>query len=119
MTFFIKNFNNSKSLTQKLSDYSINSRQVVNQYTSYKAFIEFLFSHKNNFKILISNYSNEINELKNSTMKTLQEEISNAIQERKENIEKFDFNQRKQEMNVIHQKNKEICCFSSDYIFLQ
>lgn len=108
MTFFIKNFNNSKSLTQRLSDYNINSRQVVNQYTSFKAFIEFLFSHKNNFKILISNYSNEINELKNSTMKTLQEEISNAIQERKENIEKFDFNQRKQEMNVIHQKNKEI-----------
>ena len=58
--------------------------------------------------MLISNYSNDINDLRNSSQKLLQEEIQKEIDRRNDTIDRYDFNQRKKEMNVIHQKNKEM-----------
>ncbi len=106
--FFIRSLENSVTLTQKLKNYDINSKQIVSQYTSYKKFLDFIFSFKNNFKVLISNYSNDINDLRNSSQKLLQEEIQKEIDRRNDTIDRYDFNQRKKEMNVIHQKNKEM-----------
>lgn len=106
--FFIRSLENSVTLTQKLKNYDINSKQIVSHYTSYKKFLDFLFSFKNNFKMLISNYSNDINDLRNSSQKLLQEEIQKETDRRNDTIDRYDFNQRKKEMNVIHQKNKEM-----------
>lgn len=107
MNYFTKNFSNI-SLSQKLSNFNITNRSVVIQYESYSKFLDLLSKIKSQFKISKSAYDNEIAELRGNSLKLLNEEIDNEIRERKEKIEKYDNEQKRKELDLIHQKNKEI-----------
>lgn len=107
MLFFIKNIDNKLSLNQRLV--LDNTPQSDNQlYQLYYKFLEYLYSFKSKQKIILSSYSSEVNELKSTSAKLLLEEINETIDQRKKQIEQYEFDIRKQEMKTQHLKNKEI-----------
>ena len=108
MNYFIRNYNNSQSITKMLSNINITNKNKVILYTTYSDFIDFLYNYKKSFQSLIILYNDEINELKSTTIKLINQEISNETQLLKDKVEKYEFNQRKKELDKAHQKNKEI-----------
>ena len=106
--FFIKNFNNKESLTKILSNVNINQKSIVMQYENQFNFLEYLFKYRKNIKFMINKYYDEYNELKNNSNKAINEELITETNNLKDKINKYDFNVRKEEMNIIHQKNKEV-----------
>ena len=108
IVYFLKHFDNTETFNQKLSNTNITSKPVVTQYTTYKSFLEFLSSHRNTIQTLVLAYIKETNELRATSLKLLNDEINTEIANRRSQIAKYDFEQRKKEMTVIHLKNKEI-----------
>ena len=106
--FFIKNFNNKESLTKILSNVNINQKNIVFQYENQFNFLEYLFKYRKNIKFMINKYYDEYNELKNNSNKAINEELITETNNLKDKIDKYDFNVRKEEMNIIHKKNKEV-----------
>ena len=80
----------------------------ISKYKKYFEFINELYNYKNNIKILTVKYKDEIEKMKNNIIAILTEDINiqkNIISDR---IDKYNFNTRKKQMELIHQKNVEI-----------
>ena len=108
MNYFIRHYNNSQSITKMLTNINITNKNKITLYTTYSDFLDFLYNFKKNSQALIISYNDEINELKTTTTKLINQEITNETQLIKEKVEKYEFNQRKKELDKEHQKNKEI-----------
>ena len=108
MNYFIRHFNNSQSITKMLTNINITNKNKITLYTTYSDFLDFIYNFKKNTQALIISYNDEINELKTTTIKLINQEIINETQLIKEKVEKYEFNQRKKELDKEHQKNKEI-----------
>jgi hypothetical protein len=106
--YFIKNFNNKESLTKILSNVNINQKNVILQYENQFNFLEYLFKYRKNIKFMINKYYDEYNELKVNSNKAINEELITETNNLKDKIDKYDFNVRKEVMNNIHKKNKEV-----------
>ena len=105
--YFIKTMNNNQDSVNKfLKDNSINNN--IYKYKKYFEFINYLYNYKNNIKIITMKYKEEIEKMKNNIIAILTEDINiqkNIIEDR---IDKYTFNTRKKQMELIHQKNVEI-----------
>jgi hypothetical protein len=108
MNYFIRHFNNSQSITKMLTNINITNKNKITLYTTYSDFLDFIYNFKKNTQALIISYNDEINELKTTTTKLINQEIINETQLIKEKVEKYEFNQRKKELDKEHQKNKDI-----------
>ena len=108
IVYFLKHFDNTETFNQKLSNTNITAKPVITQYTIYKSFLDFLSSHRNTIQHLVLAYMKETNELRASSLKLLNDDINTEIANRRTQIAKYDFEQRKKEMTAIHLKNKEI-----------
>ena len=105
--YFIKTMNNNQDSVNKfIKDNSANNN--IYKYKKYFEFINYLYNYKNNIKILTVKYKEEIEKMKNNIIAILTEDINtqkNIIEDR---IDKYTFNTRKKQMELIHQKNVEI-----------
>ena len=115
--YFIKhsnvNMNNQDSINKFLKEKVGNSgggagAGNVNKYKKYFEFIDYLFGYKNNIRILTIKYKDETEKLKNNIISILNEEINNQKNILNDRIDKYNFNNRKKQMELIHQKNVEI-----------
>ena len=105
--FFIKTMNNNQDSVNKfLKENSSNSN--ISKYKKYYEFINDLYSYKNNIKILTMKYKEETETLKNNIINILTEDINSQKNIIVERIDKYNFNTRKKQMELIHQKNVEI-----------
>ena len=105
--YFIKNINNNQDSINKFLKENCNNN-AVNKYKKYFEFIDFLFGYKNNIRILTIKYKEETEKLKNNIISILNEEINNQKNILNDRIDKYNFNNRKKQMELIHQKNVEI-----------
>ena len=105
--YFIRTMNNNQDSVNKfIKDNSANNN--IYKYKKYFEFINYLYNYKNNIKILTVKYKEEIEKMKNNIIAILTEDINtqkNIIEDR---IDKYTFNTRKKQMELIHQKNVEI-----------
>ena len=105
--YFIKTMNNNQDSVNKYLKENI-SNPSISKYKKYFEFINELYNYKNNIKILTIKYKEEIEKMKNNIILILTEDINaqkNIITDR---IDKYNFNTRKKQMELIHQKNIEI-----------
>ena len=105
--YFIKTMNNNQDSVNKFLKENY-SNINISKYKKYFEFINELYNYKNNIKILTVKYKDEIEKMKNNIIAILTEDINiqkNIISDR---IDKYNFNTRKKQMELIHQKNVEI-----------
>ena len=105
--YFIKTMNNNQDSINKYLKENI-ANPSISKYKKYFEFINELYNYKNNIKILTIKYKEEIEKMKNNIILILTEDINaqkNIITDR---IDKYNFNTRKKQMELIHQKNIEI-----------
>ena len=98
--------NNQDSINKYLKENI--SNPSISKFIKYFEFINELYNYKNNIKILAIKYKEEIEKMKNNIILILTEDINaqkNLITDR---IDKYNFNTRKKQMELIHQKNIEI-----------
>ena len=105
--YFIKTMNNNQDSVNKfLKENSSNNN--ISKYKRYFDFINDLYNYKNNIKILTIKYKEETEKLKNNIIAILTEDINTQKNILVERIDKYNFNTRKKQMELIHQKNVEI-----------
>ena len=105
--FFIKTMNNNQdSINKFLKENSSNIN--ISRYKKYFEFINDLYNYKNSIKILTIKYKEETEKLKNNIITILTEDINTQKNILVERIDKYNFNTRKKQMELIHQKNVEI-----------
>ena len=105
--YFIKTMNNNQDSVNKfLKENSSNNN--ISKYKRYFDFINDLYNYKNNIKILTIKYKEETEKLKNNIIAILTEDINTQRNILVERIDKYNFNTRKKQMELIHQKNVEI-----------
>ena len=105
--YFIKTMNNNQDSVNKfLKENSSNNN--ISKYKKYFDFINDLYNYKNNIKILTIKYKEETEKLKNNIIAILTEDINTQKNILVERIDKYNFNTRKKQMELIHQKNVEI-----------
>ena len=105
--YFIKTMNsNQDSINKYIKENSSNIN--ISKYKKYFEFINYLYNFKNNIKILSLKYKEEIEKLKNNIIAILTEDINTQKNIITERIDKYNFNVRKKQMELIHQKNVEI-----------
>ena len=80
MNYFIRHFNNSQSITKMLTNINITNKNKITLYTTYSDFLDFIYNFKKNTQALIISYKDEINELKTTTTKLINQEITNETQ---------------------------------------
>ena len=80
MNYFIRHFNNSQSITKMLTNINITNKNKITLYTTYSDFLDFIYNFKKNTQALIISYNDEINELKTTTTKLINQEITNETQ---------------------------------------
>ena len=105
--YFIKTMNNNQDSVNKFLKENY-SNINISKYKKYFEFINELYNYKNNIKILTVKYKDEIEKMKNNIIAILTEDINiqkNIISDR---IDKYNFNTRKKQMELIHRKNIEI-----------
>ena len=105
--YFLKSVNNNQDSINKFMKETCNNNNI-NKYRKYFEFIDFLFGYKNNIRILTIKYKEETEKLKNNILSILNEEINNQKNIINDRIDKYNFNNRKKQMELIHQKNVEI-----------
>ena len=105
--YFLKNMGNNQDSINKFIKENCNDRNM-NKYKKYFEFIDFLFGYKNNIRILAVKYKEETEKLKNSIIDILTEDINTQKNIINDRIDKYNFNNRKKQMELIHQKNVEI-----------
>ena len=104
--YFLKTMNNQDSVNKFIKENCNNNN--INKYRKYFEFIEFLYGYKNNIRILTIKYKEETEKLKNSIINILTEQINDQKNILNDRIEKYNFNNKKKELELIHQKNVEI-----------
>ena len=105
--YFIKTMNNNQDSVNKfLKENSSNNN--ISKYKKYFDFINDLYNYKNNIKILTIKYKEETEKLENNIIAILTEDINTQRNILVERIDKYNFNTRKKQMELIHQKNVEI-----------
>ena len=105
--FFIKTMNNNQDSVNKfLKENSTNPN--IRKYKKYFEFINDLYNYKNNIKILTIKYKEETEKLRNSIIAILTDDINSQKNIIVDRIDKYNFNTRKKQMELIHQKNVEI-----------
>jgi len=105
--YFLKTMNNNQDSVNKFIKENC-SNNNINKYRKYFEFIDFLYGYKNNIRILTIKYKEETEKLKNSIINILTEQINDQKNMLNDRIEKFNFNNKKKELELIHQKNVEI-----------
>ena len=105
--YFLKSINNNQDSINKFMKEN-SSVSNMNKYKKYFEFIDYLYGYKNNVRILTIKYKEETEKLKNSIVSILNEEINNQKNILNDRIDKYNFNNRKKQMELIHQKNVEI-----------
>jgi len=105
--FFIKTMNNNQDSVNKYLKENCNNNNLI-KYKKYFEFLNNLYNYKNNIKILTVKYKEEIEKLKNNIIAILTEDINTQKNILVDRIDKYNFNTRKKQMELIHQKNVEI-----------
>ena len=105
--YFLKSMGNNQDSINKFMKENCNASSM-SKYKKYFEFLDFLFGYKNNIRILAIKYKEETEKLKNSIISILNEEINNQKNVINDRIDKYNFNNRKKQMELIHQKNVEI-----------
>ena len=105
--YFLKTMNNNQDSVNKFIKENC-SNNNINKYRKYFEFIDFLYGYKNNIRILTIKYKEETEKLKNSIINILTEQINDQKNMLNDRIEKYNFNNKKKELELIHQKNVEI-----------
>ena len=105
--YFTKNIHNNQDSINKFMKENCNNNNI-NKYKKYFEFIDYLFGYKNNIRILTIKYKEETEKLKNNIISILNEDINNQKNIICDRIDKYNFNNRKKQMELIHQKNIEI-----------
>ena len=105
--YFLKTMNNNQDSVNKFIKENC-SNNNINKYKKYFEFIDFLYGYKNNIRILTIKYKEETEKLKNSIINILTEQINDQKNMLNDRIEKYNFNNKKKELELIHQKNVEI-----------
>ena len=105
--YFLKSINNNQDSINKFMKENC-SVSNMNKYKKYFEFIDYLYGYKNNVRILTIKYKEETEKLKNSIISILNEEINSQKNIINDRIDKYNFNNRKKQMELIHQKNVEI-----------
>ena len=105
--YILKSINNNQDSINKYMKDNCNNNNI-NKYKKYFEFIDYLFGYKNNVRILTIKYKEETEKLKSSIISILNEEINNQKNILNERIDKYNFYNRKKQMELIHQKNVEI-----------
>ena len=105
--YFIKTMNNNQDSENKfLKENSSNNN--ISKYKKYFEFINDLYNYKNNIKILTIKYKEETEKLRNNIITILTDDINSQKNIITDRIDKYNFNTRKKQMELIHQKNVEI-----------
>ena len=105
--YFIKTMNNNQDSVNKfLKENSSNNN--ISKYKKYFEFINDLYNYKNNIKILTIKYKEETEKLRNNIITILTDDINSQKNIITDRIDKYNFNTRKKQMGLIHQKNVEI-----------
>ena len=105
--YFLKTMNNNQDSVNKFIKENC-SNNNINKYRKYFEFIDFLYGYKNNIRILTIKYKEETEKLKNSIINILTEQINDQKNILNDRIEKYNFNNKKKELELIHKKNVEI-----------
>ena len=105
--YFLKTMNNNQDSVNKFIKENC-SNNNINKYRKYFEFIDFLYGYKNNIRILTIKYKEETEKLKNSIINILTEQINDQKNMLNDRIEKYNFNNKKKELELIHKKNVEI-----------
>ena len=105
--FFIKTMNNNQDSVNKFLKENNTNPNII-KYKKYFEFISDLYNYKNNIKILTIKYKEETEKLRNSIIAILTDDINSQKNIIVDRIDKYNFNTRKKQMELIHQKNVEI-----------
>ena len=105
--YFTKAINNNQDSINKFMKENCNNNNI-NKYKKYFEFIDYLYGYKNNIRILTIKYKEETEKLKNNIINILNEDINTQKNIINDRIDKYNFNNRKKQMELIHQKNVEI-----------
>ena len=105
--FFIKTMNNNQDSVNKFLKENNTNPNII-KYKKYFEFISDLYNYKNNNKILTIKYKEETEKLRNSIIAILTDDINSQKNIIVDRIDKYNFNTRKKQMELIHQKNVEI-----------
>ena len=105
--FFIKTMNNNQDSVNKFLKENSTNPNII-KYKKYFEFISDLYNYKNNIKILTIKYKEETEKLRNSIIAILTDDINSQKNIIVDRIDKYNFNTRKKQMELIHQKNVEI-----------
>ena len=105
--FFIKTMNNNQDSVNKFLKENNTNPNII-KYKKYFEFISDLYNYKNNNKILTIKYKEETEKLRNSIIAILTDDINSQKIIIVDRIDKYNFNTRKKQMELIHQKNVEI-----------
>ena len=107
LIYFLKSINNNQDSINKFmkENCSVNN---MNKYKKYFEFIDYLYGYKNSVRILTIKYKEETEKLKNSIISILNDEINNQKNIINDRIDKYNYKNRKKQMELIHQKNVEI-----------
>ena len=105
--FFIKTMNNNQDSVNKFLKENSTNPNII-KYKKYFEFISDLYNYKNNIKILTIKYKEETEKLRNSIIAILSDDINSQKNIIVDRIDKYNFNTRKKQMELIHQKNVEI-----------
>ena len=105
--YFLKIINNNQDSINKFMKENCNNSNM-NKFKKYFEFVDYLYGYKNNVRILTIKYKEETEKLKTSIINILNEEINSQKNIINHRIDKYNFNNRKKQMELIHQKNVEL-----------